>query len=220
MNDAWRRVGILGDVHGEDVALERCLDHFATLDLDAILCVGDITDGHGDVARCIELLMNRKVVTVTGNHDRWFLEGTMRDLSNATEELPLGHRDWLDSLPKTRRFETVAGDGVLCHGVDDDDMAVLRPDTKGYGLQALDGLRVLMLDADVRFMIGGHTHDRMVRGFQDLTVINAGTLHREFEPGCVVVDFADRNVEFYDVGVGSTDLDDGHIALRDTLPLP
>lgn len=217
---AWRRVGVLGDVHGEDEALQRCLDFFAGLDLDAILCVGDITDGHGDVARCIELLMNRKVLTVAGNHERWFLAGTMRQLPHATEELPLGHRDWLDSLPKTRRFDTVAGKAMLCHGIDDDDMAVLRPDTKGYGLQALDGLRALMLDPDVQFMIGGHTHERMVRRFEGLTVINAGTLHREFEPGCVVIDFADRKVQLFDVRVDSADLNDGHIDLRDTLPLP
>lgn len=208
---AWRRIGILGDVHGEDVALERCLDHFD--DVDAILCVGDIVDGHGDVARCVELLMKHKVIAVAGNHERWFLEGTMRQLSNATEELPLAHRDWLDGLPKTHRFETVRGKGVLCHGVDDNDMAILRPDTKGYGLQALDGLRALMLDDEITFMIGGHTHQRMVRGFVGLTVINAGTLHREFDQGCVIADFEAGEVRFYNVGVDSIDL-------HDTLPLP
>lgn len=209
----WRRVGVLGDVHGEDVALERCLDHLGAADVDAILCVGDITDGHGDVARCIELLMQRRVHTVAGNHERWFLGGAMRGLPHATETLPLAHRDWLDGLPKTRRFDTIAGTAVLCHGIDDDDMAVLRPDTKGYGLQALDGLRALMLDPEVRFMIGGHTHERMVRAFDGLTVINAGTLHREFEPGCIAIDFEAREVMFYDVGVDS-------IELRDTLALP
>ena len=59
---------------------------------------------------------------------------------------------------------------MLCHGVGTDDEAWLLPDTRGYALQDIPTLRELMLDDDVRFMIGGHTHERMVRVFPGLTV--------------------------------------------------
>lgn len=206
----WRRIGVIGDVHCEDVALERALN--ALHDVDAILCVGDIVDGLGDVERCIELLMNGRVLTVAGNHERWFLEGSMRHFDDATETMGIGYRDWLDGLPKTRRFETVAGTAILCHGIGEDDMSFLRPDTKGYGLQALDELRALMLDDSVQFMIGGHTHEMMVRGFEGLTVINAGTLHRNFDPGFITIDFEKRLVTMFGV--------EDEVTVRDTLPLP
>ncbi len=52
---------------------------FADLSLDAVLCVGDVVDGGGDADRCCALLSAAAVSTVRGNHDRWFLEDTMRD---------------------------------------------------------------------------------------------------------------------------------------------
>ena len=54
-----------------------------------------------------------------------------------------------------------------------------------------------MLDEEVQFMLGGHTHERMIRVFPGLTVINAGTIHRKDEQTFTVVDFAATRVSFY-----------------------
>jgi predicted phosphodiesterase len=54
-----------------------------------------------------------------------------------------------------------------------------------------------MLDEDIQFMFGGHTHERMVRVFPGLTVLNVGTIHRNFEQTFMVADFAAMRVGFY-----------------------
>ena len=45
-------------------------------------------------------------------------------------------------------------------------------------------------------VVNGHTHHAMVRHFDGITIINAGTLRRDAEaPGFLIVDFAARTVE-------------------------
>ncbi|MBW2687749.1 MAG: metallophosphoesterase family protein, partial [Deltaproteobacteria bacterium] len=183
------RLGVIGDVHCASETLERALDALEAMNVEAILCVGDLVDGPGDADATLGLLQTRRVQCVAGNHERWFLDGEQRSLESATLEVSRASRAFIESLPKGRRYATPNGNALLCHGVGEDDEAWLRPDTRGYALQDMPTLRELMLDEDVDFMIGGHTHQRMIRVFPGLTVINAGTIHRKDEQTFMVVDF-------------------------------
>lgn len=196
------RFAVLGDLHTEDRALAAALAVLHGQTLDAIVCVGDIVDGRGDADRTCALLRDAGVLTVRGNHDRWFLRGASHGLPDATRTLDDGHRGWLSSLPATRRFATPLGDLVLCHGIGEDDMAVLRSDTDEYALRWLEALHRLQADPNVAWMVGGHTHERMVRALNGLTVINAGTLHRDHSPGFVVVDLQARALQCFDLVEG------------------
>ena len=210
------RLGVIGDVHCESETLERVLDALETMNVEAILCVGDLVDGPGDADATLGLLETCGVHCVAGNHERWFLNGEQRTLDDATAEVSQTSRAFLESLPKGRRYATPNGNVLLCHGVGGDDEAWLRPDTRGYALQDIPTLRELMLDGDVQFMIGGHTHQRMIRVFPGLTVINAGTLHRKDEQTFMVIDFGAMRVEFYSAAEGKT----GELIEELDLPMP
>ncbi|MEO0323540.1 MAG: metallophosphoesterase family protein [Myxococcota bacterium] len=195
---ALRRVGVIGDVHAELAALEAALALFSARGVDAVLCVGDIVDGPGtdaEAAECCRRLRDAGVLAISGNHERWWLQGEMRTVPDPTGPLPEDVRAYLAGLPATRRLRTVAGNALLCHGVGDDDLAVLYPETKGYALQAvMPTLVPLMKDPELDYAIGGHTHRRMARAFPGLTFVNAGTLHRAFEVTVTLVDFAAKEV--------------------------
>ena len=197
-----RRMGVLGDIHGEDVALQHALSFFDEQGIETIVSVGDIVDGPGDVDTCCDRLRERGVWTVRGNHERWFLAGEMMELEHKTQELRAENRDFLQGLPSTRTFQTPQGTLLLCHGVANDDMAVLTPETQGYGLQSILPLRDVMLDPDVVFMVGGHTHRKMVRQFVGLIMINAGTLYREHDPCFLLLDFDASLATYYEPSEG------------------
>ena len=197
-------MGVVGDVHCESETLGRALDALEELSVDVIVCVGDIVDGPGDADATLGVLEGRGVQCVAGNHERWLLAGEQRTLDNATQEINDASRTFIESLPRVRRYTTPNGNALLCHGVGDDDEAWLLPDTRGYALQDIPTLRELMVDEDVQFMLGGHTHERMVRVFQGLTVINAGTIHRNYEQTFMVVDFEAMRVAFYSAAEGTT----------------
>jgi putative phosphoesterase len=199
-----RRAGIIGDLHGEHEQLERLLDEFERAGVDAVLCVGDIVDGVGDVNRCCALLEERAVHSVAGNHDRWLLSDELRELPDATpaSAVTARSRAFLEKLPVKRYFETPRGRLMLCHGVGDDDMAQVKADHLEFELQLNKPLGRVLRGARCDFMVAGHTHQTMVRRIQHLTVINAGTVYRRYEQRAGLVDFELGNVQFYKLGSG------------------
>ena len=209
------RFGVIGDIHCEDALLAAALDHLSRQRLDHILAVGDLADGRGDLDRCCELLERHGVTVVAGNHDRWLLADQMRDLSDASApaEVSERSRSYLAKLPPTVRFETVAGALLLCHGLDENDMAKVGPDDDGYAIESNFALQRLM-QSEYSFVLCGHTHRRMVRRFGALTVINAGTLHFAHTPGFGVVDLDARFVQFHELAP------DGSITEAKRLLLP
>jgi len=212
----FRRLGVIGDVHCESETLERVLDALDTMAVEAVLCVGDLVDGPGNADATLAILEARGVQCVAGNHERWLLAGEQRSLENATAEISPASREFIETLPRTRLYETENGTAMLCHGVGKDDEAWLLPDTRGYALQDISTLRELMLDDGIQFMIGGHTHERMVRVFPGLTVLNAGTIHRKNEQTFMVLDFGAMRVEYRSAAGGET----GKLIEERDLPLP
>ncbi len=50
-----------------------------------------------------------------------------------------------------------------------------------------------------KYVVNGHTHERMVRTFGDCTIINAGTLFREHDPCFGIIDFTSKHVQFFNI---------------------
>lgn len=203
------RLGLVGDVHAEDERLAATLIALQQAKVDLVLCTGDVVDGYGDVDRACALLVEQRVLTVRGNHDRWIREDVRRDLPNAHRMTGLAPESiaFLKELPVTRAVD-VTGAGVvhLCHGVGADDMKELTAEDQGHALASSPELMKLLFDPRVRFMVGGHTHVPMVRELKraerlpPLVVVNPGTLFREDEPGYFVLDTEERRVETYRLG--------------------
>ncbi len=196
----YKLIGVTGDIHTENKFLVKAIEFLRSKNVEKILCVGDIVDGQGDVNKCCKVLQNEEILVVLGNHDRWFLNGEMRDLEEATAPTCLSEssRSFLKALPITYKFLTPRGSALLCHGLGKNDMARLTPDDYGYSIENNAELQALIQEGKYRYVINGHTHYRMVRNFDGLTVINAGTLKRNHNPVFLVVSFIHNFVHFYE----------------------
>jgi predicted phosphodiesterase len=216
MTSTLGRIGLLGDIHAEDATLALALRVLADAGADRILAVGDIVDGRGSVDRCCELLAGAGVLAVRGNHERWFLGNTMRELPDATfaAKVSVETRRFLAELPATRRFEIAGGEVLLCHGLGDDDMASVALDATGSSIRYNPPLAALIDEDQPLWVLDGHSHRRGVWSYRRLTVINAGTLYREHEPCFGLVDLAGGEVTFFDV------MESGGVRGKETLPLP
>jgi putative phosphoesterase len=190
------RIGLIGDVHQEHERLQSLLSYFEQQRVDLALCVGDLADGVGDLGKCIELLKASAVECVLGNHDRWLLRGTMRDLPDAIPVSALRERDrsFLSSLPKTRTYDTRRGRLLLCHGMGDDDMGSLRPDDEGYALESNFELQELTMPGRYGVVVAGHTHRAMVRRLNDTLFVNPGTLRGDHGASSAMLDLTRREV--------------------------
>ena len=205
------KLGLLGDVHAEDERLAAALAIFSAEKTDAVLFVGDLADGTGDLDRCCALLSATKAIGVRGNHDRWLLEDTMRSISNAhvRSDLAPSSVALLESLPATREIATPLGALLLCHGVGESDMRRLWTHDEGYALETNDELAALVTANRFALVVGGHTHERMVRRFRasdlrapgdgSLVFVNPGALKADSTPCCAILDCAARAVRFFEL---------------------
>ena len=210
-----RRLGVIGDVHGEHDRLAAALDWLAGQGLDAVICTGDVADGAGCIDRCCALLRDGGVLTVAGNHDRWLLSDRVRHVADAhrLEEVAPDTRAYLEALPRTQELATAAGPLLLCHGIGEHDMAKVWPGNRGPdSVRSCEPLDTLLAESRHRFIVHGHLHYRVLIDFESLLLMNAGTLKGE-RAGVSVMDFAADEVAAYELG------DPGGIRCRVRHPL-
>ncbi len=211
-----RRIGVIGDIHCEDRRLEAALQFFQTEPLDLVCAVGDIVDGPGDPNRTVALLDQYRVVAVRGNHERWLMKNEMRGLPDAQTRFDFDALAWvyLNRLPFSLKFETVAGRLLLCHGLGEDDMGGVWPFDDLFTLHSNYPLWKMVATREFAFVVNGHTHQRLVRTFGEMTIINAGTLYRKHHPCFCIADFENSSVQYFNVD------GEGRIEVAEQFPIP
>ncbi|MEM7001559.1 MAG: metallophosphoesterase family protein [Pseudomonadota bacterium] len=194
------RIGIIGDVHARHEELASALHCLQDAGVDLCLCTGDLVDGVGDVDACVELLQAFNVRVVRGNHDRWLLQNKARHVADAhfAADLSQTSYDYLAGLPIELRFETSAGPLLLCHGVGQNDLAKVWPGSERMPPERSTRLDELIADGEIRWLINGHMHYRTIIHFQQLTLINAGTLKPTHRPGFSLLDLNSRDLTGYE----------------------
>jgi putative phosphoesterase len=195
-----QRCVVIGDVHADDHALELALNTTATLDVDAVLCTGDIVDGNGSVSRCCHLLQQHDVVCVRGNHDRWLFTDVLRDRPHATQlhQLTRSERALVRHLPATRSIAIPGGSMLLCHGVGGYDLERVTRFETDYSLQTNRYLQEVIQQGH-RLMVHGHTHERLVTRVGAFVVVNAGAIHLADRRGFVALDFVRNTLTWYSI---------------------
>ena len=194
------RFALIGDVHAEDERLETAIALARDQDAEMILCVGDVTDGFGDLARTVEILERERVTVVRGNHDRWFLADTMRTLAPVQHRAEHPRAEAAAKLwPVVLEVETVGGTLLLSHAVFDDDFSVVKSHTHEDEVREMGAWTRLLRAKRYRFMAAGHTHEVMVRTIDGITILNPGTLKRDKGPCTTLIDLRRREMIVYDL---------------------
>lgn len=133
------RLIAIGDIHGHYTKFRNLLDKLDLGKGDEVVILGDIVDYGPQTADVIEYLIDmtryRKVTTLMGNHDAWFLDylessyadplwyeqGGRQTLDSygPSRRVPESHRDFIKRLWPPFKVETVMGDVeyVFSHGM-------------------------------------------------------------------------------------------------------
>lgn len=186
------RVGLLSDVHANRVALEAVLDDMPTV--DAVLCAGDVVGYNPWPAACVDILRERGVPTVMGNHDRMLASGrnfgangmAQAGVRHAQERLDADERTWVGDLP--REHVTCDGRVKVVHD---------HPDRVDHYTYPHEFAPELLGDEDV--LVLGHTHVQAHRRFPEGVVVNPGSVGqpRDDDPRAAyaILDLDDLSVE-------------------------
>jgi putative phosphoesterase len=155
------RYGVVSDIHSNRLALDAVLRRFRELDVDKVLCAGDVVGYGFEPNECIERLVETEAVTVAGNHDL-FVTGHLERaapafVSESTEwtRRALG-RDSLEYLTALPLQASVPGVRLAHGSLDDPEEYVTRRQQAGAQLS-----RVASEQPGLTVLILGHTHRAM-----------------------------------------------------------
>jgi predicted phosphodiesterase len=179
-----RRVAVLGDVHGNAVALKAVLAELSEEDVDLLVWTGDLSWGH-EPAATLELVRGTVLPAryVRGNAERALLE-----LRAGEAGTPSERERWMleqhsnDDLEFVDSFETglaVEIDGLgptyFAHGSPRSDEELLTAGTP-------EG-RLLAATADIseRVLVTGHTHSQYDRRVAAIRALNPGSVGMPYE---------------------------------------
>lgn len=128
-------IALLPDIHANLTALEKVLDQIARMNVDRIVCCGDIVGYGMEPAACVRMLRGNGTQAVLGNHDAMALlakqhpsQVPSRDASRnnpvwngihqAVEELADDDFAWLASLPRVLEIPGAIVAHAALHGGD------------------------------------------------------------------------------------------------------
>jgi putative phosphoesterase len=194
MTDQPARIGLISDIHGNAVALEAVLEDMPTV--DALVCAGDVVGYGPSPEACLDILRDRDVPTVMGNHDRSVVQGRPFESGDkyAWEHLPDAAIQWLSELPREQLLFDDRLKVVHDHPVEQDRYT---PPSE------FDP--TLLADEDV--LVLGHTHIQHTEVFDEGIIVNPGSVGqpRDQKPDAAyaIVDLAASTVDLrrvpYDV---------------------
>ena len=102
------RFAIISDIHANIQALEQVLAKCDVLDVDEIICLGDVVGYGGNPNECCDLLREYCTICLMGNHDAatvgvmdadYYYDSAKRVLYWSRQELTEDNFKWLYSLP-------------------------------------------------------------------------------------------------------------------------
>ncbi len=169
------RVAVISDIHSNLEALRRVLADAPRV--DEILCLGDLVGYAAQPNEVVQLVREKEVICVMGNHDYAALTRDVSGFNRLAAEAALWtnrvlteeNRKYLHSLPLERRIKLGGKKVYMVHGSPRDPLnEYVFPDTPNAALLEL----VRDVDADVILM--GHTHIPMQRRIFGKLVLNPG----------------------------------------------
>ena len=124
------KIALVADIHGNAIALERCLAKVNAMDVDATHLLGDLVGYIPGEQECLELLQGEDPVCQRGNHEEMLLAATpgaearndVYQLAAVRARMCPDAMDVLASWPIRRELTFPGRRVILVHGSPEDPL--------------------------------------------------------------------------------------------------
>jgi len=163
-------IAIIADIHGNYPALKAVLEDIQSSSINKIYSLGDVAGYYSMINECIELLRNKGIPNVMGNHDYYLTNSESCHRSNAAniclnfqrKIITLENLNWLkQSLPVIEM-----GNMRLVHGGWRDYREEYIYNVEEAYFTNLEG----------KYFFSGHTHVQFLKKFVTQTYCNPGSI--------------------------------------------
>ena len=194
---------VFSDIHGNFKALQQMLEATGNLEVDGYIFCGDLAGYFCEQEKIVDVFkILKNFYAVLGNHDVWYIEATKDEMIQRELVAKLGESycnlsekvvDFLKNTPRELDLNINQRRVGVFHNIPGDIIKTrLFADTK------ID--ENIFKGYDIVFL--GHTHSKMKRKIGSTLAINPGSLGIEKwsnTKSYAVFDFADENVQFFDI---------------------
>lgn len=199
------RLGLLADIHGDGVGFQQALAWFASQAIEQILCAGDVVDRGPDADAIVQVLINRSIACIKGNHEftllrehsRWSQSSQRERLASRGRIVTQATLDYIAALPTSLRVPVDSYHLVLAHGAPWSDVVDMLPESRSSKWQ-----RLVREHSNDQIIVLGHTHRPMHARCGHLTVLNPGSVYgvtiRDSHT-CAIYDTANDSLTLYDL---------------------
>ena len=175
-------LGLLGDIHGNHLALEAVLESAKIRQVEKLLITGDVVGYYYKPKEVLNLLKEWDIELVRGNHED-MLERAISDSSYLTEigkkygsglrvaieEFDIKTLKFFRNLKQKIVIKWPNLDIMLCHGSPWQTSQYVYPDVNEDVLN-----KYLEFEADV--FVQGHTHYPLFKKIKEKLIINPGSV--------------------------------------------
>ena len=198
-------VALLGDIHGNHLALKKVLGEIRKDGIKHLLIAGDLVGYYYHPDRVFEELASWSYEIIQGNHDRMlgeiysgnkelrilYMKKYGSGIDTALEVLSEKECEYLSNLPAKKEILIGKRKILLCHGSPWDQDVYIYPDSSEETFQ-----RCAEGDFDIVMM--GHTHYPMEKRVNSTILLNPGSVGqpRNYIPG---TDWATLNLDTLEV---------------------
>ena len=203
------RIAVFSDIHGNQYSLKIFRDEIKSENVDLIVFLGDIFGYYYGQHECIEILSKmERLICLLGNHDLYFLNllNSPEMETSLVSKYGSSYTNKFKSLVTKRdidflktmktSYSLTCNDLKLffCHGTPLDYLnGRLYPD---------GNINLELADLNYDYIFLGHTHHKMLRKLNNITVANPGSLGQQRDgKGCsyLIFDSQDLSNEYKNI---------------------
>ncbi len=205
------KIGVISDIHANPFGLETALNQLTSNSVDLILCAGDLTGYSPLVNETLDLLTDRPIEFILGNHDFYLLNGcppsknkiVQKSVSLTRQIIKPEFINFLASLKLVKIFDIQGIRIKMIHGSPSNALEeYIYPDH-------VFNPEKLRLDSE-NLLILGHTHHQMIKQFKNFEVLNPGSSGQPRDGkgyACyALIDTSDYNIELRRIKYNTTDM--------------
>ncbi|MBO0737747.1 MAG: metallophosphoesterase family protein [Alphaproteobacteria bacterium] len=158
------KIGIVSDVHCNQAGLLRALEILG--DADELICLGDSIYEYRFSNEVVQILRDRGVRTILGNHEEGFLgpHGVRARQADGIDPTLL---QWLAARPQRLELHLTGKKLLVVHST--------PWEPRGAYVYPHSSLLARFGDADANIVLYGHTHHQLVRRIGTVLVVNPGS---------------------------------------------
>lgn len=183
------KIGIITDIHSNIIALNAVLQEFEKIEVDKIICLGDIIGIGPYPEETIQKLMKikDKLIAVRGNHEQYLLNGLPKIVHDEKIIMPIEqikHHEWIHSklsekskefintLPISEKIE-IENKKIFVGHYPMNEKCEYKKHIKKANIEEVEEL-FSNVDADI--LLYGHTHIININSKNNKWYINPGSL--------------------------------------------